>query len=71
MLLNRSIAPLISIIGPNGEIQRVKAEKFFSKIEKLGKIQNGGVATLMKKYLIFFPQKKAVAFRGGHQGVQP
>jgi len=38
MLLNRSIAPLIFIIDPNGEIQRVKAEKFFSKIEKLGKI---------------------------------
>jgi hypothetical protein len=26
---------------------------------------------LMKKYLIFFSKKKAVAFRGGHQGVQP
>ena len=46
MLLNRSIEPLLFIIDPNGEIQRVKAEKFFSKIEKLGKIQNGGVATL-------------------------
>ena len=54
MLLNRSIAPLISIIGPNGEIQRVKAEKFFSKIENLGKIQNWGVGTLNVKCSILY-----------------
>ena len=36
-LLSRSTAPLISIIDPNDEIQRVKTEKFFQKIKKLGK----------------------------------
>jgi len=31
MLLNRAIAPLTFIIGPNGETQRVKSENVFSE----------------------------------------
>ena len=60
---------LNSIIDPNGEIQRVKAEKFFSKIEKLGKIQNDGVATL--KYRLIDLESGKIGMRCISTGPSP